>query len=123
MSLQDRPTAAELAEAVREFLERDVMPGDGIPGRVAFHARVAANVLGMVERELTIGPDLDAAERARLAELLGHDGELRDLLAELAGKIRDGTLDDRRDEVMACVLESVRAKLLVANPRHLETTS
>jgi hypothetical protein len=121
VTLQDRPTAPELLEAVREYLERDVMTGDGIPGRVAFHARVAVNVLGMVERELTLGPELDAAERARVADLLRHDGELRDLLAELSRNIRDGTLDDRRDEVIACVRESVRAKLRVANPRHLES--
>jgi Domain of unknown function (DUF6285) len=120
VTLQDRPTAAELVEAVREFLERDVMPAEDLPGRVTFHARVAANALGMVERELTLGPDLDRRERERLAQLLGHDGELRDLMAELAGKIRDGSLDDRRDEVVDCVRESVRAKLLVANPKHLE---
>jgi hypothetical protein len=121
VTLQDRPTAAELVEAVREFVERDVMPDDGLPRRVVFHARVAANVLGVVERELTLGPELKTAERTGLAGLLGHDGELRDLLAELAGRIRDGSLDERRVEVVECVRESVRAKLLVANPRHLET--
>ncbi len=120
MSLQDRPTAPELLDAVREFLERDVMNGDEIPGRVAFHARVAVNVLAIVERELRLGPGLEATERERLAALLGHDAEVDDLLAELADGIRDGSLDDRRDEVMACVRESVRAKLEVANPRHLE---
>lgn len=121
MTLQDRPTAPELLEAVREFLERDVMSADGVPGRVSFHARVAVNVLGIVERELRLGPSLDAAERERLGALLGHDGEVADLLAELARGIRDGSLDDRRDEVVSCVRESVRAKLEVANPKHLET--
>jgi hypothetical protein len=120
MTLQDRPTAAELVEAVREYLERDVMTADELPGRVRFHARVAMNVLGIVERELRLGPELDAAERRRLAALLGHDGEVDALLAELARGIRDGSLDDRRDEVVACVRDSVRAKLEVANPRHLE---
>jgi hypothetical protein len=118
VTLQDRPTAAELAEAVREFLERDVMPA--VQGRRAFHTRVAVNALEIMERELTIGPGLDAAERARLAALLGHDGDLHDLLAELAARIRDGSLDDRRDEVLGCVRAAVRAKLEVANPRYLE---
>ena len=116
MTLQDRPTAAELLEAVREFVERDVMERDELPARVAFHARVAVNVLGIVERELTLGPELDATERERLAALLGHDGELDDLTAELARRIRDGSLDDRRTAVVEHVHESVRAKLLVANP-------
>ena len=37
---------------VREWIERDVT-GDRSPSR--FHARVAANVLAMVERELELG--------------------------------------------------------------------
>jgi hypothetical protein len=118
MMLQDRPTAAELLEAVREFLERDVMPS--VEARVAFHARVAANLLGVLERELTRGPALDAAEHDRLVALLGHDGDLRGLTEELAGRIRDGSLDDRRPEVVGHVREAVRAKLTVANPRYLE---
>ncbi|MGH9025071.1 MAG: DUF6285 domain-containing protein [Acidimicrobiia bacterium] len=117
MTLQDRPTAAELTEAVREFLERDVMPA--VEGRMAFHARVAANALGMVARELESGPGLDAEERARLAELLGHDGTIDELTAELARCIRDGSLDSRRDEVMDAVRETIRAKLVVANPGYL----
>ncbi len=120
MTLQDRPTAPELLEAVREFLERDVMSADTLSGRVRFHARVAANVLDIVERELRLGARLDQAVRSRLAALLGHDGEVDDLLTELASGIRDGSLDDRGDEVVASVRESVRAKLEVANPRHLE---
>jgi hypothetical protein len=118
VTLQDRPTAAELVEAVREFLQRDVAPA--VEGRLAFHTRVAINALGIVERELTIGPGLDAAQRSRLAALLGHDDDLRDLLVELAARIRDGSLDDRRDEVLGCVRAAVRAKLEVANPRYLE---
>ena len=42
------PTLAELAEAVREFLEGDVM--GQTEGRLRFHARVAANVVGQIER-------------------------------------------------------------------------
>jgi aminoglycoside phosphotransferase (APT) family kinase protein len=49
-----RPTAAELLEAVREFLTGQVMPATS--GQLAFHARVAANVLAIVGRELELGP-------------------------------------------------------------------
>ncbi len=120
MSLQPRPTATELLEAVREFLERDVVGSDQRSARVGFHARVAANVLAMVERELTVGPNLEAADRDRLRELLGRDGSLAELHTDLARDIRAGTLDGRRDEVVNVVRESVRAKLLVTNPRYLE---
>jgi aminoglycoside phosphotransferase (APT) family kinase protein len=49
-----RPTASELLDAVRWFLTDEVMPATG--GPVAFHARVAANVLGIVAREIELGP-------------------------------------------------------------------
>jgi aminoglycoside phosphotransferase (APT) family kinase protein len=48
-----RPTASELLDAVREFLTDQVMPAT--TGQLAFHARVAANVLGIVTRELELG--------------------------------------------------------------------
>lgn len=107
----DVPTAAELVEAVREWIVRDVASGGGVP---PFHARVAANVLAMVEREMALGDEHDRRHGARLAQL----GVVDD--AELAAGIRAGRFDDRLDEVRALVWDSVRDKLAVANPRYLE---
>ena len=109
----DVPTAAELVEAVREFLERDVLPE--AEGRVRFHGQVAVRVLAMVERELVLGPSQAEAHVSRLASL----GVTSD--AELAAAIRSGELDDRYDEVKAIVLATVEDKLRVANPGHLDT--
>lgn len=114
---QDRPTAAELVGSVREFLERDVMTAT--EGRVQFHTRVAVNALGMIERELTLGPGFQQAERARAAALLGHDAEAVELEREIAAGIRDGSLDPQLDAVRAHVRQTVREKLLVANPGYL----
>jgi len=108
----DVPTAAQLVEAVREFLERDVM--EATEGRVRFHTRVAINALGMVQRELEVGPAQAAAHRASL-ERLGVRDE-----AGLAAAIRSGELDDRRSEVIDVLRETVRAKLEVSNPRYVE---
>jgi hypothetical protein len=115
---QDRPTAPELVQAVREFLEHDVL-ATSTDKRVQFHARVAANALGMIERELAMGRALDATERARAAALLGHDDDVRILERELAARIRDGSLDDRLDAVRDHVRATVYEKLLVANPGYL----
>ncbi len=108
----DVPDAAALVEAVREFLERDVMTAT--EGRIQFHTRVAVNVLGMVEREITLGPDQAVRHAEGLAEL-GVASE-----RELADQIRSGALDDCLAEVRAFVTETVRAKLEVANPKYLE---
>lgn len=112
---QDRPTAAELVQAVREFLETDVMAAT--EARVQFHTRVAVNALGMIERELTEGPGFDAAERARATALLGADVPSDE--RAIAAGIRDGSLDDRIDAVRAHVRATVKEKLLVANPGYL----
>ena len=52
--LYGRPTAREMLDAVRSFLTEDVMANTS--GRLAFHARVAANMIATVERELAQAP-------------------------------------------------------------------
>ncbi|MEO7429892.1 MAG: DUF6285 domain-containing protein, partial [Acidimicrobiales bacterium] len=111
--LYGRPTAGELVEAVREWIDRDVR--GATDGRVAFHARVAVNALAMVERELVIGAAHRDAHRDRLADLGCADDR------ELAERIRQGSFDDQAEAVRAVVAASVRAKLEVANPRWLES--
>jgi len=53
-ALHGRPTASELLAAVREYLLTGVLPATS--GQLAFHARVAANALAIVARELELGP-------------------------------------------------------------------
>ena len=108
----DVPTASELIEAVREWIERDVI--ESTEGRRRFHARVAANVLGIVERELELGPTQAEAHRHRLDQL----GVASD--AELAEAIRAGRLDHRADELRSLLRASVLDKLEVAHPGYLE---
>ncbi len=91
------PTTAELVAAVRSFLTEEVMPAT--EGRLSFHARVAANVLAQVERELEDGP----------VETTGD--------AELAAGIRDGSISF--EEALPRVRAGVVAKLRISNPRHL----
>jgi hypothetical protein len=106
------PAAADLLAAVREFLEADVVPAT--EGRLRFHARVAANVLAMVTRELALGPAQAAAHAERLSRLGVEDD------ASLARAIRNGDLDDRLAEVTASVRADVVDKLAVANPGYMD---
>jgi hypothetical protein len=107
----DVPSASALLDAVREFLEAEVLPVT--EGRVRFHVRVATNVVAMVARELVLGPGHAAAHAARLDRLGVHSD------AELAASIRSGALDARADEVRAEVRATVADKLAVANPGYL----
>lgn len=101
-----RPLAAELVAAVAEFLESDVRAATS--GQVNFHARVAANALRIVERELL--DESEAESRAALARLGFADEE------QLAGAIRAGEMDERAGEVTACLRTLVRRRLAAAHP-------
>jgi acetylornithine/succinyldiaminopimelate/putrescine aminotransferase len=105
-SAHGRPTAAELIAAVAEFLETDVR--DSTTGQVNFHARVAANVLRIVERELLV----DSADDVNDAlAAIGFDDE-----AQLAAAIRSGALDARSDQLHSALRTLVSHRLSVAHP-------
>jgi hypothetical protein len=109
--LYGRPTAAELVAAVADFLDNDVRAATS--GQVNFHARVAANVLRAVERELL---DESAAEVTDALAELGYADEM-----QLAAAIRAGGLDDRTGEVLACLRTLVRHRLGVNHPGYDST--
>jgi aminoglycoside phosphotransferase (APT) family kinase protein len=110
-----RPTAAELVEAVREYLEADVMEGSDRGAR--FTGRVARNALLTVERELRLGPTMTKAHADRLAAL-GFDDD-----RQLAGALRSGTLDGAWGDVGPALAAAARDQLLVASPAYLDGAS
>ena len=118
--LYGRPTAAELVAAVADFLDNDVRSATAPDGRLAdagqvnFHARVAANALRIVERELT--DNSAAAVTGRLAEF-GFADE-----AQLAAAIRAGELDDRAADLLPVLRMLVRHRLAVAHPGYDQST-
>lgn len=128
--MQDRPTYSELLEAVARFLETDVVPA--LEGPKQFHARVAANVLAIVRRELESEDTQLRAEWARLDVLLQtiqdlpaerhalHE-QLRRRTSDLAERIRRGEADAGpwRTAVIAHLRQTVTDKLAVANPKFL----
>ena len=130
--MQDRPSVRELLDAVRAFLEEDVVPA--LEGPRQFHARVAANVLAIVGRELAGEEASLLAEWQRMARLTGGASEppprlealraaVREGTAALAERIRRGDADAGpfRDAVRAHVRATVEDKLGVANPRFVRS--
>jgi len=138
--MQDRPTLLELLAAVRDFVTRQVVPA--FEGGKQFHARVAANVLAIAERELRLDDEQLRAEWTRLRALCTPvDDDVADddapppdatvlraavgaLTAELAARVRNGDAD--AGPFHAAVLAHLRAtaieKLRVANPGYLTET-
>jgi aminoglycoside phosphotransferase (APT) family kinase protein len=107
----DIPDAPGLVDAVREFLAGDVMAAT--TGRVQFHARVAANVLAMVERELRLGRE-QALRHATGMRRLGYPDE-----AALAAALRRRSADVDLADVARFCRATVLDKLAVANPGYV----
>ena len=125
--MPDRPTKLELLEAVRGFLERDLMPE--LEGVQRFHARVAANVLRIVSREIELEEPALRRQHRTLAELLGEAVQEPARLAEvargveswereLARRIRAGEADASpwRESVLEALAAAVRERLAISNP-------
>ena len=96
----DRPDAAELLEAVWEFLSSEVLPTLD-DHRLKFRTLVAMNALGIARRELEAD----------------DPGLSQDELRELARKIRAG---DVPADTHSLLKEHVAAKLRISNPQYLE---
>lgn len=117
--MQDRPTASELLEAVAGFVEQDLAPL--LDTRLRFHARVAVNVLRILQRELALGPSQHARQQELLAGLLGRNAEVDELWEELANAIRQGDFDDRLEALIPVLREVTAQKLAIANPGYTTT--
>ena len=125
--MNDRPTGVELLRAVERFLEQEVVPGLDGPRR--YHARVAANVVAMVAREIETEEAQLQSEWERLGALLGLReerpalrGALREAVRErsqaLAARIRRGDADHGtwRDDLIGHLRRTVADKLAVSKP-------
>jgi hypothetical protein len=114
--MMDQPSVRELVDAVRAFLEQKAMPE--LKGHTAFHARVAANALAIVSRQLERGPQADAEELDGLRALLGHDGTLEELNRALCRAIRDGDIDIESQQLQKNLERTARAKIEIDQPNY-----
>lgn len=126
------PDAAALLEAVRELLTNEIQPTIEDRG-LRFKLLIAANVLGIVERELRAGePPLDAAiERLQTLMDLQPDHArtlaekhvlMRQLEKELCVRIRAGDADEGgwAAQVQAHITRTLIDELRYTNPRFLK---
>ena len=101
------------------MLERELVPA--LSGPAQHHARVAASLVGIVEREIRLGPEAASREVEVLQQLLGDCGtDLLELRTRLARELRAGSADDpaRAAQVWPALMELVRADLSICKPGH-----
>ena len=117
--MPNRPTADELLEAVRDFIEQRALPD--LRGRNAFHARVAVNAIDIVRREIEGGGTAVAKERARLLGLLGANGahlSTEQLSRELCHRIRAGEIGLATAGLAQHLWQTTLERLAIDQPKY-----
>ena len=114
--MMDQPAMLELVRAVRDFIETRAMPE--LKGQTAFHARVAANALGIVVRELEHGGVSKEEEHKRLVALLGCEGTVEELNRELCKRIREGAMGLDTPGLARHLEKTTRDKVEIDQPNY-----
>ena len=109
------PRTEELAKAVAGWID-EIRPG--LDPRNAFLARVAVNVLGVIQRELTQGPAAEARALEGLTGVLGHDGAFADLNRELCAKIRAGEMTVETPGLLDALKVMARDQVAIDQPNY-----
>ena len=88
-------TISELLGAVKGFLMDSALPA--LSGRDQFNARVAANVLGIIDREQQVGPELAALDAAAAQQWLSGDSGSGTALQQLSRALAAREIDADSD--------------------------
>ena len=112
----DQPHGADILAAVSRLLRDTLMPR--LPPEIVFQARVAANALDLVAREIRFGETVEQEALARLKTLLGRDGSLPELESELSLRIRNGELDLQSEGLAEHLWQTTLAKLAIDQPNY-----
>lgn len=106
------PTKEELVKAVSGWLSGEPTPADG------FHRKVAANAMGIVERELALWPACEAAAIARMSAILGETGDYDSLNEALASAILNGGVNASDPKVFEHLKQTALDMLAIDQPRY-----
>ncbi len=116
--MQDRPSSAELVEAIADLLEGEVLAATS--GGLKHRVRVAGNLCRILRREIELQPDNERRAAAAIAELLGSDAgtDATELNAQLARRIRENDDVELERAAWPVLVEIVCGKLAVDKPGH-----
>ena len=109
------PKTEELARAVAGWID-ELRPS--LDPRNAFLARVAVNVLGVIQRELTQGPAAEGRAVEGMAGVLGHAGDFVALNAELCERIRAGEFTVETPGLLGVLTTMARDQVAIDQPNY-----
>jgi Domain of unknown function (DUF6285) len=112
----DQPRGADILAAVSKLLRETLMPH--LPANAAFQARVAANAIDLVAREINFGDTVESEALGRLQALLGRNGSLQELEADLSGRIRRGELDLQSEGLADHLWQTTLDKMKIDQPAY-----
>jgi len=112
----DQPTPVEMLDVLASYIRDQLAPQ--LPPHAVFHARVAANAIDLVRRELESGESLRAESVARLSALLGREASHDELERELCQRIREGSMGANTPGLIDHLMATTLAKLSVDQPAY-----
>ena len=112
----DQPHGADILAAVSRLLRDTLMPR--LPPDAVFQARVAANALDLVAREIKFGEIVEREALQRLQTLLNREGSLHELENELSMRIRNGELNLQSPGVAEHLWQTTLAKMKIDQPNY-----
>ena len=109
------PRTEELAQSVALWIEQ-IRPM--LDPRNAFLARVAANAMATIGREITLGPAAEAEAERLMGDLLGRSGAHAELNAELCERIRSGEITVETPGLLAALTVIARDQIAIDQPNY-----
>jgi hypothetical protein len=109
------PRTEELAQSVALWIEQ-IRPS--LDPRNAFLARVAANAMATIRREITQGPAAEVEAVRLMSEALGISGTHAELNAELCKRIRSGEMTVETPGLLAALTVIAREQIAIDQPSY-----
>ncbi len=106
--------ASELVMAISDFLRDRIVPA--VEGFNAYNARVAANGLKIVARELDLKPELEALDE-QAGKTFGINAQADEIAMQLSLLIKDGAIEID-DTLLHYLRQRTLKRMEIDNPKY-----
>lgn len=114
--MYDHPDPDELLAVATRFVRNELVPA--LPPDLSFKARVLANALDLVARQVTEDERVAAENHTQLTAMLKLDGPEDVLATELARRIEAGEIAPCDSKLIDYLWTTTLAKLAVDQPKY-----